>query len=66
MAQAMLNFLSMDFDIHTRYADLLRYNSFRRVRRVRAELGWGFIFAHYKKNAVKEYDVTESSQRLSL
>ncbi|NCC03487.1 MAG: hypothetical protein EOM37_05490 [Proteobacteria bacterium] len=59
MAQAMLNFLSMDFDIHTRYADLLRYNSFRRVRRVRAELGWGFIFAHYKKNAVKEYDVTE-------
>lgn len=59
MAQAMLNFLSMDFDIHTRYADLLRYNSFRRVRRVRAELGWGFIFAHYKKSAVKEYDVTE-------
>lgn len=59
LAQAMLNFLSMDFDIHTRYADLLRYNSFRRVRRVRSELGWGFIFAHYKKTAVKEYDVTE-------
>lgn len=59
LAQAMLNFLSMDFDIHTRYADLLRYNSFRRVRRVRSTLGWGFIFAHHKKSAVKEYDVTE-------
>lgn len=58
LAQAMLNFLSMDFDIHTRYADLLRYNSFRRVRRVRASLGWGFVFAHYKKSAVKDYDVT--------
>ncbi|HBM91018.1 MAG TPA: hypothetical protein DD400_03965, partial [Rhodospirillaceae bacterium] len=59
LASAMLNFLSMDFDIHTRYADLLRYNSFRRVRRVRETLGWGFIFAHYKKSTVKEYDVTK-------
>ncbi|MDD3182447.1 MAG: ParB N-terminal domain-containing protein [Alphaproteobacteria bacterium] len=58
LASAMLNFLSMDFDIHTRYADLLRYNSFRRVRRVRETLGWGFVFAHYRKSVVKEYDVT--------
>lgn len=30
-AETMLNYLSMDFDIHTRYADVLRYNSFRRA-----------------------------------
>lgn len=59
LSQAMLNFLSMDFDLHTRYADLLRYNSFRRMRRVRKTLGWGFVFAHYKGQTVKEYDVTE-------
>ena len=31
-AQAMLNYLSMDFDIGERYADILRHNSFRRSR----------------------------------
>jgi hypothetical protein len=44
VADAMLNLLSMDFDLHTRYADLLRYNSFRRARRTRTELGQGFVF----------------------
>lgn len=58
LSSAMLNLLSMDFDLHTRYADLLRYNSFRRSRRVRAGLGWGFIFAHAKTNTVKDFDVT--------
>ena len=38
LADAMLNLLSMDFDIHNRYPDLLRYNSFRRSRRTRDEL----------------------------
>lgn len=28
--QAMLNYISMDFNLEERYADLLRYNSFRR------------------------------------
>jgi hypothetical protein len=45
LADAMLNLLSMDFDIHRRYDDLLRYNSFRRSRRTRNELGRGFVFA---------------------
>lgn len=45
LAGAMLNLLSMDFDIHTRYRDMLRYNSFRRARRVRDSLGRGFVFA---------------------
>ncbi len=59
LSHAMLNLLSMDFDLHTRYADLLRYNSFRRSRRVRRSLGWGFVFAHYRGKSVKEYDVTK-------
>lgn len=32
LAEAMLNLLTMDFNIHERYADVLRYNSFRRTR----------------------------------
>lgn len=48
-ADAMLNLLSMDFDLHNRYADLLRHNSFRRARNVRGRLygtlGLGFRFA---------------------
>lgn len=43
-AGAMLNLLSMDFNVEEKYADLLRYNSFRRARRVRYELGLGFVF----------------------
>lgn len=42
-AQAMLNYLTMDFDIHNRYRDLLRYNSFRRSITNRAGIGRGFI-----------------------
>ena len=44
-AAAMLNLLTMDFDIHTRYAKELRYNSFRRSRQRRSKLGRGFVFA---------------------
>lgn len=43
-ATVMMNLLSMDFDIHTRYRDLLRYNAFRRFRLARKELGHGFVF----------------------
>ena len=45
LADAMLNLLSMDFNIHHRYDDLLRYNSFLRSHRTRNELGRGFVFA---------------------
>jgi ParB/Sulfiredoxin domain len=56
-AHAMLNLLSMDFDIHSRYKDLLRYNSFRRARRVRSELGLGFIFVIAPGVTAKAFDV---------
>lgn len=44
-AKAMLNLLTMDFDIHHRYAKELRYNAFRRSRQRRSRLGRGFVFA---------------------
>ena len=60
LSDAMLNLLSMDFDIHSRYEDLLRYNSFRRGRRVRGnQLGLGFIFSVAPMKTSKEYDVTK-------
>lgn len=57
-AGAMLNLLSMDFDIHRRYADLLRHNSFRRARLQRKTLGSGFTHLVHRGTA-KEWDVTE-------
>jgi hypothetical protein len=62
-ARAMMNLLSMDFDIHTRYADLLRYNSFRRARRVREELGNGFIFAVHGSRPCHTFDINNARQR---
>lgn len=42
-ARAMLNYISMEFDIQTRYADTLRHNSFMRSRNTRGGgLGDGF------------------------
>jgi hypothetical protein len=43
LSEALLNLLSMDFDIHTRYADDLRFNSFRRSVGLRSVLGRGFL-----------------------
>jgi hypothetical protein len=43
-ASLTLNLLSMDFAVEDKYADLLRFNSFRRARRVRVGLGRGFVF----------------------
>lgn len=62
-ARVMMNLLSMDFDIQTRYADLLRYNSFRRARRVRDELGNGFIFAVHGSKPCHTFDITKPADR---
>ncbi|MEK6747489.1 MAG: ParB N-terminal domain-containing protein [Pseudomonadota bacterium] len=63
LADAMLNLLSMDFDIHNRYRDLLRYNSFRRLRRVREDLGRGFIFVVAGNSTSKDFDIAEPKNR---
>lgn len=62
-AEAMMNLLSMDFDVQTRYADLLRHNSFRRARRVREELGNGFIFAVHGSKPCHTFDIFNPKQR---
>lgn len=62
-ARAMMNLLSMDFDIQTRYADLLRYNSFRRARRVRDELGNGFTFAVHGSKPCYTFDIRRTADR---
>jgi hypothetical protein len=62
-AGAMLNLLSMDFDLHTRYEDLLRYNSFRRARRSRKGLGRGFVFPLVGKKAANTFDITRAADR---
>ncbi len=60
-AKAMLNLLSMDFDIHNKYEDLLRYNSFRRALTNRAGLGIGFYIAVFGKITSKEFKFNSPS-----
>jgi len=56
-ADAMLNYLSMDFDIHTRYADVLRHNSFRRTRNGTGNLATGHLSKmKLKNNASFDFD----------
>ena len=57
-ASAMLNLLSMDFDMESSYADDLRFNSFMRERTTRetdaagnAALGDGFFKGVFPSNA---------------
>jgi hypothetical protein len=59
----MLNLLSMDFDLREKYADLLRFGSFRRLRRQRTELGRGFTFAITGNRAAKAFDITQGESR---
>lgn len=56
-AFAMLNLLSMDFDFGAKYADYLRYNSFRRARSTRKFLGTGFTLLVSPGKATKEFDI---------
>lgn len=58
-ARSMLNFLSMDFDLHNRYADTLRYGSFRRPMTTRAGLGRGFFVERFGEKTSKEFDLTD-------
>lgn len=63
LASAMLNLLSMDFDLHNRYRDLLRFNSFRRARRVRRELGRGMVFAVVGRKSAITFDILQPDHR---
>lgn len=63
-AEAMLNLLSMDFDIHTKYANLLRYNSFRRAFTTRGGLGVGFFIGAFGKIRSKNF-IFDTTQKIS-
>lgn len=63
-AKAMLNLLSMDFDIHNKYADLLRYNSFRRAFTNRAGLGVGLFIGAFGKIRSKDFEFN-STERIN-
>ena len=60
LARVMLNLVSMDFDIHNRYADELRYNSFMRPHNTRAagySLGNGFYKGVFPNNKGTDFPV---------
>lgn len=62
LATMMLNLISMDFDIHNRYADVLRYNSFRRTRGTKENIGLAFIFDCFgDKVAARDVDLSDPS-----
>lgn len=44
LAEIMLNLLTMEFNVHDKYADFLRHNSFRRSRGVKKHLGTAYTF----------------------
>jgi len=60
LAKAMLNCLTMDFAVHTRYADLLRHNSFRRAFHTKNGLGMAFILGAFGLNtSSKDVDISD-------
>lgn len=56
-ADMALNLLSMDFAVEDKYADLLRFNSFRRLIRSRSNLGRGFVFAIIGNEKATTFDL---------
>lgn len=62
-ADKMLNLLSMDFDIHTRYRDTLRYNSFRRAQGDRSCFGIVWAWWTIGRRPARELDLTDPKMR---
>lgn len=67
-ASAMLNLLSMDFDMKSTYADDLRFNSFMRERNTRetdadgnAALGDGFFKGLFPKNCGRDFCILQGA-----
>ena len=67
-ASAMLNLLSMDFDMESNYADDLRFNSFMRERNTRetdaagnAALGDGFFKGVFPKNNGRDFCILDGA-----
>jgi hypothetical protein len=67
-ARLMLNNLSMDFNIHERYADLLRYHSFRRGATGNVgSLSSGYsMFAFKSKEQEWKFDISRPHRRMAI
>ena len=63
LSSLLLNLLTMDFSLHERYADLLRYNSFSRARLRRTWLGTGFAAGIDPKPSGKRFTLKSPSER---
>lgn len=70
LSDAFLNLLSMDFDVHGRYADELRFNAFRRSRtrgRIQTNgneaLGLGFLVGITGRGSTKGFDIMRAGDR---
>ncbi len=57
-ASLLLNKITMDFDLHNKYRDVLRYNSFRRAVSNRPGIGKGFYVALFGNVTTKEFKLT--------
>ncbi len=63
-ARLMLNYLTMDFAIHKKYEDLLRYNSFRRPRtNRRGNLGKGFYVGAFGNINCNKFNIDRESNK---
>lgn len=62
IAAELVNKVSMDFDINERYADMLRYNSFRRPHMQRKHLGRGFL-TELPRGRATDFDVADRRDR---
>jgi len=56
-AGLLLNKITMDFDLHNKYQDVLRYNSFRRAVSNRPGLGRGFYVALFGNIPTKDFQL---------
>lgn len=65
LARLMLNKLTMDFNVKDKYADILRYNSYRRASGVRNHLGMAYTVGITSKSA-KSIDIYNPVDRMKF
>jgi len=63
LAGLLLNLLSMDFDLETRYSDILRHNSFRRSAGVRSSFGTVWVFFAFGRKPGKTLTIQDPATR---
>lgn len=63
LAERLTNLLTMDFTVESQYADMLRYNSFRRAQSTKRSVGRAFTFDWSGDRAsAKDSDITPEQE----